>query len=297
MPQPGKAVSRVRAAAVVHPFPSILDGAAVAAIATVAGASPATAAVAALAMTGIQFGIGATNDVLDLERDRLVQPSKPIPAALLTRRSAQMIALGTATAGLGLSALLGAPVFLAAAAGLAVGLAYDAWLQRTPLAWLPYATGLPLLVVFAWQAGSGTLFPALPSLILLGFLAGLAIALANGLVDPEADASTQGRGLTTWLGRRPALAGLATVDAALLLAVWVGLASGPDGGPPPVAALRPLAPFTWAGGVVATLGSAALVGGWLGSSRASRHWRELGWESQAVGIALLGTAWLGAVAR
>jgi 4-hydroxybenzoate polyprenyltransferase len=281
LPRPGKAaLPRAKAAAVVHPFPSILDGAAVAAIALVAGGSPAAAGVAAVAMTSIQFGIGAVNDVLDLERDRLVQPSKPIPAGLLTRRSAELIALGAATTGLGLSALLGPPELLAAAAGLAAGLAYDLWLKRTPLGWLPYAAGLPLLVVYAWLAGSGTLPPAMPSLILLGFLAGLAVSLANGLVDLEADASTRGRGPATWLGRRRALAVLAVVDAAILLAVWTVLAGGVDGGAP----------------TVAVLGSAALAAGWIGSSRGTRRWHELGWEAQAVGIVLLGTAWLSAVA-
>jgi len=271
--------------AIVHPFPSILNGAAVGAIALVAGGSPTaagltTAAVAAAAMTSIQFGIGAVNDLVDLERDRRVQPSKPIPAGLLTRRSAELIALGAATAGLGMSALLGFPALLVAAAGLAAGLAYDLWLKRTPLGWLPYAAGLPLLVVYAWLAGSGTLPPAMPSLVLLGFLAGLAIALANGLVDLEADVSTQGRGPATWLGRRRALAVLAVVDAAILFAVWTMLADGVDG-----YAL-----------IIAVLGSAAVTAGWIGSSRGMRPWRERGWEAQAVGIALLGTAWLIAVA-
>ena len=76
-------------------------------------------------MTSIQFGIGAVNDVVGLERDRLAQPSKPIPSGLLTRRAAELIALGAMTTGLGLSALLGLPALLVAAAGLAAGLAYD----------------------------------------------------------------------------------------------------------------------------------------------------------------------------
>ena len=285
LPRARRAASQARAVAVVHPFPSILDGAAVAAIALVAGGSPTaagltTAAVAAAAMTSIQFGIGALNDVVGLERDRLAQPTKPIPSGLLSRRAAELIALGAVTTGLGLSALLGLPALLVAAAGVAAGLAYDLWLGRTPLGWLPYAAGLPLLVVFGWLAGSGTLPPALPSLILLGFLAGLAIALANGLVDLEADASTRGRGPATWLGRWRALVVLAVVDGALAFAVWTVLAGGADG--------RAV--------TVAILGSAAVGAGWTGSTRGVRRWRELGWEAQAVGIALLGTAWLSAVA-
>jgi 4-hydroxybenzoate polyprenyltransferase len=279
-PRTGPAVSILRAVVVVHPFPSILDGAAVAAIALVAGGSPAAAGVAAVAMTGIQFGIGALNDVLDLERDRLVQPSKPLPVGLLTRRSAELIALAAAAIGLGLSALLGTPELLVAATGLAIGIAYDLWLKRTPLGWLPYAAGLPLLVVFAWLAGSGTVPSSMPTLVVLGFLAGLAIALANGLVDLEADASTRGRGPATWLGRRRALAVLALADAATLLAAWTVLVGGADG--------HVL--------MIAVLGSAAVAAGWIGSSRGARRWRERGWEAQAVGIALLGTAWLSAAA-
>jgi len=85
---------------------------------------------------------------------------------------------------------------------------------------------------------------------------------------------------------------LAAADAALLLAVWAVLGGAIDGRAPTLATIGP---GTWAQSA-ALLGSAAVTAGWIGSSRGARRWRELGWEAQAVGIALLGTAWLSGVA-
>ena len=58
----------------VHPFPSLLDGAATAAIALVAGAEPSVAIQLGGAMVALQASIGALNDVLDATR-KDAQPS------------------------------------------------------------------------------------------------------------------------------------------------------------------------------------------------------------------------------
>ena len=65
---------------IVHPLPSALNTALVIAIATVAGASLTEAGLLGLAMLGFQASIGALNDVVDADRDRLAKPMKPIPA-------------------------------------------------------------------------------------------------------------------------------------------------------------------------------------------------------------------------
>lgn len=234
-------------------------------------------------MAGLQFGIGATNDILDADADRLAQPWKPIPSGRISPRSARIAAAGAMGAGLLLSLLLGLPEFVVAAAGLAVGATYNLGLKRTAFAWVPYAVGLPLLVVFAWLAAVSTLPPALPSLVALGLLCGLAVGLANGLVDFDTDLATGRGGLVPRLGRRGALALLAAAEGTLVIVVLVMSGAGSAQGAGTLAR------------VLAGVAAGLLASGWLLSSRRRHGARELGWEAQAVGIALLGISWLAAV--
>ena len=69
--------SRLRALRVVHPFPSFLNSALVLGLALIAGAPLPRAALLAVGMLGLQFAIGATNDVVDLPRDIGAKPWKP----------------------------------------------------------------------------------------------------------------------------------------------------------------------------------------------------------------------------
>ena len=88
----------------VHPFPSLLNSALVLAVALVAGAEADRAAQLALGMLGLQFCIGAVNDLFDVELDAQSKAFKPIPAGLVSRRSAMLVAIATGGAGLVLAA-------------------------------------------------------------------------------------------------------------------------------------------------------------------------------------------------
>ena len=52
-----------------------------------------------LAMTVVQFGIGALNDVVDAPRDAGRKPGKPIPAGAVNRRSAEVLVVGDVACG------------------------------------------------------------------------------------------------------------------------------------------------------------------------------------------------------
>jgi 4-hydroxybenzoate polyprenyltransferase len=225
----------------------------------------------------LQTSIGATNDLCDVEHDRLARPEKPLPSGAVARGAAASYAAVAAMTGLGISFGLGPLPGAIAVAGLATGLAYDVRLNRTRWSWLPFAVGLPLLPAFGWAAATSTLPAGLPVLLVLGAVAGAALALANGLVDIEDDASAGRGGLAYSLGRRRARNLLPVLHVVLLLgAGWV-LAAGTR---PPVA----LAAFT--------AGAALIVGGAFGSGSASPAMRERAWEAQAVGVATLALAWL-----
>jgi len=255
-------------------------------------------------MVLLQSAIGVSNDILDQAHDRVVKPWKPIPGGLVTLRTARVTAVGGAAAGLALAFLVAPAVGVVATAGLATGLAYDFWLKRTPFSWLPYAIGLPLVPAYAWLAARGTLPDQFPALVALGAIAGVSVALANGLVDLDSDAASRRGGLALRLGRRASLAALATADFALLALVAgyvaVGVASsGLSRMPGPAvqgansASADPA--YAWparAAAVLFVVGFAAMLVGLGLSSSARGSRRERGWELQAAAIALVAAAWL-----
>lgn len=269
--------ARVR---VVHPFPSVLDGAATFAIGVAAGGDVATALRLGLAMTLLQFAIGAANDLVDmpLELDRR---DKPLATGAVSRRAATGIGIACALAGLGLAAVSGPTVLALAAAGLGVGLAYDLWLKRTPWSWLALAAAIPLLVLYAWYGATGVLDQRLVVLLPAAGLAGASLALGNALVDPDRDRAAGMRTAVVALGPERAW----TAALLLQLATWVvAVASIAVLGGRPVVLAAAIA-----AGLVAFAG--------LGLARDRRTARrERGWELQAVGIALLGAAWVAGVA-
>jgi 4-hydroxybenzoate polyprenyltransferase len=268
-------------ARIVHPFPSTLDAAVVAAVAAVAGAPAARIGLLAVAMLLLQFSIGAANDWADAPADATGNPAKPIPRGLVRRRSAALLAAVLAGAGLTLAAAAGGLAFSVACLGLAAGLAYDLGLKGTRWSWLPYAIGIPLLPVFAWVGATGGLPAPFAVLIPLAVVAGAALAIANALADLERDRAAGTETVATTLGVERARrlgAGLLVTAATAAIVTAIAL-----GGPPGWIAV------VTAGGLVA-IGGVRL--GWGAGARA----RQRAWEIQGLGAGLLAAGWVGAVA-
>ena len=237
-------------------------------------------------MLGIQVAIGALNDLVDAPADAIAKPAKPIPAGLVEPRVALVIAGGGALVALGLSAISGVATLLLGAGCLGLGGLYDLRLSRTALSWLPLALALPLLPIHAWMGADGPNPALLVGLVPIGVLAGAGLALANGIVDADRDASTNRAATVVRLGRQRAwLAQTALLGAAAAIALLLI----PGGGHPAgelaeaVASLRRLS----AGLGCASLAFGAVV---LASGRAGI--RERGWELEALGVAGLGIAWV-----
>lgn len=217
-PLPPRWLSLLR---VVHPFPSVLVAALTVAIIPLADrhAERAMYLQLGLGMLLYQVAIGLANDVADATADRSAKPWKAIPRGLIGRRAAAAAAATCAVAGLALTAGLGWRAWCVGAGGLACGLAYDVYLKRTPVSWLPFAIALPLIPTWVFVATGRwehMLWWAFP---LAGIL-GLALHLAN----QAPDASQPGAGLVGTLGeprsRRYAVAlfVLAALGAAAVLA-------------------------------------------------------------------------------
>jgi 4-hydroxybenzoate polyprenyltransferase len=258
--------------------PSLINAVVVAAIALVAGGEVRDAALLALAMLGFQASVGTTNDIVDLDHDRVARPGRPLVVGLIDTRTAIAIALAGAVVGLAISATFGGPVLLAGAAGLACGLAYDLWLRARGLGWICYAVAFPLLLCWTWLAVTGS-FPPDPALLLpLAALAGPTIHLANGLADVEGDAATGAPGLAARLGPGRARIALAVMTGIVHALAWAVLLIGP-------------APSDVALGAAAFASATAALGV-AGSWRPDPRSRELGWLLQAVAIGILAVACL-----
>ena len=265
---------------VIHPLPSALNTALVIALAIVAGASLLEAGLLGLAMLGFQASIGALNDVVDADRDRLAKLTKPIPAGVIDRRGATIVSMAGAAVGLVISAGFGLPVLILGAAGYGCGLAYDLVMRRRGQGWICFAGAFPLLLAWTWMAAAGSLPPGWPLLLPLAALAGPTIHLANSLVDMGADEQAGVTSLATSLGEDRAPLVLTILTTVIYALAWV--------------ILRWLADLHTAALLAAT--AATLCAG-LGVSlswRSATRAREQGWLLQATGLALLAVAWAAA---
>jgi 4-hydroxybenzoate polyprenyltransferase len=263
---------------VVHPFPSTLDGVAASSIALIAGAGWEVALRIGLAMLGVQFCIGAVNDLTDADADADAKPSKPIPSGLLSRPAVAVVASVSCLAGLLMAASVSLTLALIAVLGLGDGLVYDLKLKRTPFAWMPFAAGVGLLPVYAWWGARGSVPPILAGIACVAVLAGTALALANAYADLEGDRRTGVVSIAALLGARATL----RLNLVLMLGVQV------------LVVVTTLAHGSWLspalGAELAGCGLGWLSFGVVGSG--TRRWRVLLWELQGVGFLLLGAGWL-----
>jgi 4-hydroxybenzoate polyprenyltransferase len=157
-----------------------------------------------LAMLGSQVAIGAVNEVVDAELDAVAKPQKPIPAGLVSRRAALIVAACSLVAMVWFSAGFGWESLLLCGVGTAAGLAYDLWFKRTLLSWLPYLLALPLIPIWVWTAidqfesGLLALYP-------LGALAIVGVHLGQALPDVASDRASGVINLVSALGERRAI--------------------------------------------------------------------------------------------
>ena len=284
-PAPPPSARLLTAIRLVHPFPSLLDGAVVVLIALVAGGGLPRALLLGTSMTLLQFAIGTVNDLLDAPSDAAGgKPGKPIPEGIVSPTLARAVAVACAAGGLILSTAGGPALVLLAGVVLGIGLAYDLWAKGTTLSWLPFAVGIPLLPVFGWYGAAGTLPGLFVVLVPAAANAGSALAIANATVDVERDADAGQKSIALALGPgRAAWLVLVLHAVVAVLAVATAAVLGSPTGWVVAVLLATLGP----------LGGAVL--GVVAAAREGSNLRELAWEIQAVGTGLLAVAWLAAL--
>jgi 4-hydroxybenzoate polyprenyltransferase len=247
-----------------------------------AGADPTTAIRLGVAMTALQLGIGALNDVVDAPRDAGRKPGKPIPAGLVSGDAGLAAALVAFGIGLILTAPGGPPMIGLALVVIGIGLAYDLALKGTAWSWLPFAVGIPVLPVFGWVGATGVLTPLFAVIVPAAVAAGAALAIANSLVDVERDRGAAASSVAVALGEGRAQA--AGIVLLVVIAVVAATSSSAFGAMPLAAA------------IVGLVGCVPVVAAWLARNRDTDR-RELGWRAQAIGLGFLAVAWFGAVPR
>jgi 4-hydroxybenzoate polyprenyltransferase len=266
-----------------HAVPIIVVMTATAALALVAaGGWPATGALLRLlgSMLGGQVAIGAINELVDVELDRLSRPDKPIPAGLVSVRGARVMA----GAGIAVKAVLGAtfgplPLVLIII-GTGTGIAYSLWFKHTIWSWVPYLIALPLLPIWVWSALDqidAAMFAVYP----IGASAVISVQLAQSLPDVEADRAAGVRTLAVALG----------ADRARL-ACWVAMlfASGLGVALAPWLTARPGLVWIAAGIVVVLVAANVLL--W---TRDHRRGVLACFPLMASGVVILGVAWVAAL--
>jgi 4-hydroxybenzoate polyprenyltransferase len=232
-------------------------------------------------MLAIQAGIGALNDIADLERDRAAKPSKPLPSGAISASAASVVALIAVVAGLALSVQSGLPTLTVAVLGLGAGVLYDFRLKGTAWSWVPFALGIPLLPVYAWLGATDTLPIWFGILGPAAVVAGAALAIANALADLDRDRAARIDSVAVALGSTGAWrvhVGLHAIVTAVALGS-LGLVGG--GGAP---------------AAVAVLGAIAIAAGAILERSISPARRERGWELEAVGVGVLAAGWIAGVA-
>lgn len=275
---------------VVHPLPSSMYVLAVWLFAVVAGAASGrplaagTVARVLLAVSCAQIAIGALNDYRDRALDAAAKPSKPIVRGWVAPREALTLVLLASAAALALALPLGlvALVLIALIEGL--GVAYDLWFKGTLVSGMLFALYFPLIPLLAW-AVFGRWQPFLPWLVPLGALLGVAMNVANTLPDLHSDMAGGIRGLPHRLGLRQGLL-LAWLAPPLALALLWALD------------LTRVVPAR--GGALLAATAAGLLSVAL-AMLLYRRWPvpqtlRTSFYIQALGIVILATGWLAAVA-
>ncbi len=274
----------LRAARIIHPFPTLLNVAATAGLAFVAvrGVPDASIMVRMLGvMLCAQCAIGVANDYFDRDLDAATKPWKPVAAGIVSPGQAALLACALAVATAGIATTLGPGSFALAMLGMACGLAYDARLKRSRFSAVPYMIAIPTLPLWVWLT-LGAWTPVLWWLLPLGALIGLALHLANTLPDLEGDAANGVTGLAHRLGARASmLLAYASFAAALALSAVPAAAVDYDA--------RYYLPALVVG-IAALAGSAAAF-----AVRRDAWTLQLGFGALSLASAALAVGWLAAV--
>jgi geranylgeranylglycerol-phosphate geranylgeranyltransferase len=179
----------------------------------------------------VGFFIGAaamaSNDIFDLEVDRVNAPERPLPSGRITIRGVVAITAILIAAGMASAALLGVLPFLAAGAILLVGIYYNWKGKELGLAGnLMVAFSVSMTFVFGGLAAGAAMDPMIWAFGLMAFFFDLGEEIANGVLDAEGDGKRGARSLARTKGRDFALNAAGLCFAAIIVVSFVPFLAG-----------------------------------------------------------------------
>jgi len=178
--------------------------------------APAPLVWAALSGLGLGAAGNAINDWFDVPADIANRRTeRPLVSGAMTPRAAALLALGAGVFGLATAALAGGSVFAAAAAVLAVMLAYSPWLKPVPL-----VGNLVVAAVAGFPLEYGALAVGRPAAGLVPWVLAAAIHLVREMVkdidDEAGDRVLRRRTLAVVLGPKGAAVAAGIAAAAFV---------------------------------------------------------------------------------
>lgn len=233
------------------------------------------------AMLTSQLAIGWSNDYLDRETDAVLQPWKPLASGQIPERLVPPAVLAVLTTSFASGVLLGPMPLVLLIAGTACGLVYNFGVKDTRWSAVPFIVGLALLPPFVWSS-LDVYRGGLLLLYAVGSPIALAVHIANGLPDLEADSRAGRKGLAVTLGptRSRVVLGVCLLAPAAV-----------------VAASAPFVDYD-AGALLATLlayGALCAVAACFYLGAATRERYVWGFRLVALAGVMMATGWLAAV--
>jgi 4-hydroxybenzoate polyprenyltransferase len=170
------------------------------------------------AHAAMQFSISMINDYCDRALDAASKPGKPIVRGLVTPREALIVGIVMGVLMVVLLLPLPPLALVVSLCYLALGQAYNLGLKSTMWSGciLALMTALIPLYIFA---GLGRTSPLAFWFVLVGFLLGVALNVANSLPDLEGDAAGGARTLAVVLGLRRSFFVSPLIIAALIVLI------------------------------------------------------------------------------
>lgn len=181
----------------------------------------------AAALAGGVIGAGGMviNDLYDIEIDRINKPERPLPAGLITRKSALITYAALSVSGIVLSFFTSTAALIIALAAVPMIFAYSAYLKRTPLLGnllVAFLTGLAFLYGGAAVGRiEATVMPAV-----FAFLINAGREVIKDMEDREGDAQLGARTLPIVYGMRTASIVATILLAAVIVATIIPYATG-----------------------------------------------------------------------
>jgi 4-hydroxybenzoate polyprenyltransferase len=154
-----------------------------------------------VAHTAMQLSIATLNDYCDRHLDAASKKDKPIVQGLVRPYEALFIGILLAVVMVLLLLPFNIWALLISLLYLALGLGYNFGLKSTPLSGFVFALAIPLIPLYAFIA-VGHVAPVVFWLVPVAALLGIALNLANSLLDIEGDAASNARTLAVVLGMK-----------------------------------------------------------------------------------------------